>query len=407
MKLRFPLRDWQREAVEAWRENGRCGIVEVVTGGGKTVFAEACMLNAIEAHPELRVVIVVPTLALVDQWHVSLQEELGVAPEEIATFSGRKRAAFARFNLMVINTARTLAPKIAEQHRCMLVVDECHRAGSERNSSALKGAYVATLGLSATPERQYDDALAEAIVPALGPIVYSYDLIRARQDGVVTSFRLANVEIGLLVDEQAKYERLTNRIARKLRGRDPDAAGTEMTDDVAVLLQRRARVTACATMRIPVTVKLAEKHRGHRLMIFHEDIDSLMRIADALKARRHSVTVYHTRISPVRRRANLRLYRQGIYDVMASCHALDEGINIPEIEVAIIASATATTRQRIQRLGRVLRPSRGKVGAIVYTLFATKSERDRLVSEAQALEGTADVTWLRVGGGDESTAHKR
>ncbi len=193
MKLRYALRTWQERAISAWREQGRRGIVEVVTGGGKTVFAEACMMNALEAHPNLRIVIVVPTLALVDQWYVSLQEELGVDADDIAVFASGRHPEPACFNLMVINTARRIAPTLAAQVRSMLVVDECHRAGSEKNAHALRGDYAATLGLSATPERQYDDALNIAIVPALGPIVYQYDLVQARRDGVVTPFHLTNI----------------------------------------------------------------------------------------------------------------------------------------------------------------------------------------------------------------------
>src|ERR1700722_10316277 len=162
MKLRYALRSWQENALDAWREHGRSGIVEIVTGGGKTVFAEACMLNALDAHPNLRVIIIVPTVPLVDQWYVSLQEELGVEADDIAAFSSGHHPKPARFNLLVINTARDLAPALSAEVRSMLVVDECHRAGSEKNVNALRGEYAATLGLSATPERPYDDALDES-----------------------------------------------------------------------------------------------------------------------------------------------------------------------------------------------------------------------------------------------------
>jgi superfamily II DNA or RNA helicase len=75
--------------------------------------------------------------------------------------------------------------------------------------------------------------------------------------------------------------------------------------------------------------------------------------------------------------------------------ALDEGFNVPETEVGSIATSTATPRQRIQRLGRVLRPTEGKNGATVYTLVATEPEIQRLREEEQDLEGVADVTWSK------------
>ena len=68
-------------------------------------------------------------------------------------------------------------------------------------------------------------------------------------------------------------------------------------------------------------------------------------------------------------------------------------MNVPETAVAVIASSTASQRQRIQRLGRVLRPSRGKDKAVIYTLFATEQEQKRLTTEAARLEGVASVFW--------------
>ncbi len=78
-----------------------------------------------------------------------------------------------------------------------------------------------------------------------------------------------------------------------------------------------------------------------------------------------------------------------------TCRALDEGFNVPETEVGIIAASTATNRQRIQRLGRVLRPAKGKDRALIYTLVATEPEIKRLQQEEENLEGVAEVTWTR------------
>jgi superfamily II DNA or RNA helicase len=68
-------------------------------------------------------------------------------------------------------------------------------------------------------------------------------------------------------------------------------------------------------------------------------------------------------------------------------------MNVPETTVAVIASSTASQRQRIQRLGRVLRPARGKSKSTIYTLFATDQEKARLTGEANKLEGVAGVLW--------------
>src|SRR5262245_58226078 len=108
LNLAIQMRLWQSEALTAWRDAGDRGVVAVVTGGGKTWFALACVLDLLKRHPDTAVVIVVPTVALLDQWVVVLTDDLGVPPEDIAMFGGGCRPTRPRlFNVMVINTARS------------------------------------------------------------------------------------------------------------------------------------------------------------------------------------------------------------------------------------------------------------------------------------------------------------
>ena len=153
-------------------------------------------------------------------------------------------------------------------------------------------------------------------------------------------------------------------------------------------------------MRVPLSVRLCEQHKGARTLIFHEDIRAAQNIYQTLISRNHAATMYHSRIAGPRRRENLRMFKKGIFDVLVCCRALDKGLNIPEVEVAIIASSTSSMRQRIQRLGRVLRPHANKDKASIYTLFATSNEKDRLTEEAIALQEIADIHWAKVGKSD-------
>lgn len=197
--LRHDLRDWQRSAFEDWVTNDHRGIVEVVTGAGKTVLAELCILDFIRSNPRGKVVVVVPTTALLDQWYVSLREELGVRDGQIATYSGEGRPSHsAQVNIMVLNTAREAAPLISREAPVFLVVDECHRAGSPANAKALQGDHAAALGMSATPRRDYDEGLEEFLIPALGPVIFEYGYNEAARDGVIAPFNLVNVRIELL-----------------------------------------------------------------------------------------------------------------------------------------------------------------------------------------------------------------
>ena len=390
--LTNPPREWQSKALDAWKRSFR-GIVSVVTGGGKTTFAQMCMQEFRERYPLGRFIVLVPTLALLDQWYVSLREDLGVSENEIALFSGEGRPEhFGTVNLMVINTARVQAPKASEDCETMLIVDECHRAASHANALALKGTYNATLGISATPEREYDDMFQTILVPALGPVIFNYDYVQALQDKVIVPFDLINVSTDMTFEEQQEYDDATRDIVITARRVD---AGEASRNALVRKLQRRARIAASSIQRIPVTIRLAEDHRDNRLIIFHERIDAAESIWKILSARRFNATIYHSQIGAELRRDNLRLYRRGVFDALVTCRALDEGINVPETDVAIVASSTRSVRQRIQRLGRVLRPAFGKPRARIYTIYTSKPEEDRLTEEALKLTGTSDISWMR------------
>jgi superfamily II DNA or RNA helicase len=337
-------------------------------------------------------------VALLDQWIVSLQEELGVKQTDIAAFGGGHRPTQpALINVIVVNSARRLTSKFTSHGLWLVIADECHRLGSQRNLEALNGKFAASLGLSATPERQYDDALDDHLIPRLGDVVYSYDLAAARKEGVISPFTLINVKVEMLPDEAEEYNRLSKRIGMLSACRsvvEPSESASH--GKLEALLRARSRVSNRATMRIPVTCKLVNNHKNNRMMVFHEDIRSADKIVALLKDKGHSVTSYHTKIGPSLRTSNLLLYRRGVFEVMVSCRALDEGINIPETQVAIIASSTATQRQRIQRLGRVLRPAASKKRAIIYTLYATDVEQDRLEKEYKRLGEIAEIKWMKV-----------
>jgi superfamily II DNA or RNA helicase len=388
-------RAWQREAVEAWAPTMR-GMAQVVTGGGKTIFAFLCIERFLEEFPEGRVVIVVPTVALLDQWGVAVQEDFGAIDGNVAFYSGSERSESpAVINLCVINTARTWTERLSSQSDTMLIVDECHRAGTPVNSLALRGRFRAALGLSATPFREYDDGFEEYLVPVLGPVIFQYGYRQAHRDGILSDFELVNVEVPLSQTEADNYAKLTKRIGRLSSG---VAAGAVSEDQLARVLQLRAGVVSQAHARIPAAVRLIERHGAERAILFHERITSADAILGLLRRRGHSATIYHSHVGESVRRDNLRLFRRGVFDVLVTCRALDEGLNVPDVSIGVIASATASSRQRIQRLGRLLRPAHGKTRAMIYTLFASVPEKERLAREAREMAEIAAVHWERMRG---------
>jgi superfamily II DNA or RNA helicase len=370
----------------------RRGIVSVVTGGGKTAFALLAFQRLAATVEDLRLIVVAPTLALLDQWVVTLQNDLGLSPSEIAVYSGESKSRKpSRANVVVLNTARRMAADITVGAPCLFVVDECHRAGSPQNARALDVDALATLGLSATPQREFDDGFERWIEPALGPVIYEYDHLAAKSDGLIPDISLHNFRFPLGPHEQERYDALSRRISQRWHVTDDPR-----DDDVLkTLLRQRASVSIQSSRRVVAAVAVAERYPD-RGLIFHERIESAERIARLLDGRGERVGLYHSGLGANLRRRNLELFRYGQVTKLVTCRSLDEGLNVPDATVAIVAASTRSTRQRIQRLGRVLRVSPGKDTATVCTLYATEPERDSLVAEEQRLEDIASVHWYEV-----------
>ncbi|HLH07509.1 MAG TPA: DEAD/DEAH box helicase [Terriglobales bacterium] len=375
------LRKWQKQAILKWAEAGHRGIVSVVTGGGKTVFALAC----IDLLKPLTTLIVVPTSALLDQWWSEVCAFFSLRLDDVHIVTRTKSLRPGTINVAVLNTAAGLLER--KQPDCFLIVDECHKAASSYFRRVLNLPTNASLGLSATPDRPYDEGLADVLIPSLGPVIYTYDYAEARSDGVIVPFALKNIIFELESERQDEYEKLTRAIARTI-----EAEGADSPKAVALLL-RRARVLNLSEKRVFLAAKLVLANAGKRTLVFHEDINACQVIASALARFGVASGIYHSRM-PLRTRAKvLNEFRNGSLQALVTCRALDEGFNVPETEIGIIAASTATRRQRIQRLGRILRPAEGKKSATVYTLVASASEVARLKEEEENLDGVAKVSW--------------
>lgn len=356
----------------------------MVTGGGKTFLALTC----IDRIRPTATLIIVPTTALLDQWWEEAANFFDLELDEINIVSGSLRFRLGAINIAVLNTAAKLAERI-QQHKCFLIVDECHKAASEQFRASLRINTIATLGLSATPERPYDEGLRDVLVPALGSVIFTYDYADALRDGVIVPFDVKNVVFELEHDRQVEYDKLSKAIARSISQHGADA------DETIALFLKRSRVLNLSINRIRLALKLVGANRGKRTLIFHEDIEACELIHGVLAENEIKSGVYHSKMALRAKASVLSRYRKGEIDVLVTCRALDEGFNVPETEIGIIAASTATRRQRIQRLGRVVRPAQGKERASIYTLVATGPEIERLKEEEGRLDGVAAVTWSR------------
>lgn len=386
LEARRKLRRWQEQAFDAWKQAGDRGIVAAVTGSGKTTFALHCLDSYRRSVPGVTSLIVVPTTALLEQWLEEIVNYFEIPLSHVAVLVKSRRVRAGRINLGVINTVAQLQDKSSTEP-IFLVVDECHRAASEVFREIFQFPRVASLGLSATPERQYDSGLEEVLVPHIGPVIFRYTYREALTDGVIVPFSLVNVIFDFEPEVAEHYEKLTKgiRIAVEKFGME--------SPEVVQLLLKRTRVSNLSLRRIQIATSLVARNRSKRALLFHEDTAACDLIYRLLQENEVSTGVYHSRLTVPERINALASFRSGDIEVLVTCRALDEGFNVPEAEIGIVAASTATYRQRIQRLGRVLRPAEGKNKATIYSVVASVPEIRRLAEEAEDLEGVAEVKW--------------
>ena len=386
------LREWQEKAFPLWWEKKR-GIIKVVTGGGKTFFAIYCLKRYLENDSQKSILIVVPSIALLDQWYDSLSQNFD--DKEISLNGGGEQTkTITKICISTIDSLKNIISLI-DAENTLLIVDECHKIGTEKRGEMLTNAWHATLGLSATPERDYDDNFYIIIKKILGDIIFDYDYIDAREDEVIVNFKLLYGYAALLPEEENKYKKFTKSIQR----RAATIGGQDMNDyPLKMLIFNRARLVKNSKNRIPYGIELIQKYERDSWIVFTENkkqAKEFNKIVNKLKG--FNSGIYNTDLNDDERQENLEKFKAGNLNVLVSCTALDEGFDMPEADGAMILSASSSKRQRIQRMGRVLRITANKENALIVTVYSSKTEYEKLREESNRykLEGVP-VKWQQM-----------
>tara|TARA_B100001142_G_scaffold194432_1_gene193430 strand:- start:573 stop:1739 length:1167 start_codon:yes stop_codon:yes gene_type:complete len=385
------LREWQEAAFPLWWERKR-GIVKVVTGGGKTVFAIHCLKKYLEENSNNSIFIVVPSIALLDQWYEGLQ--LSFKNNEIALNGGGERLnKLSKITISTIDSVKNIIENF-DASKTLLIVDECHKIGTEKRGETLTNHWHATLGLSATPERDYDDNFYIIIRKILGDIIFDYDYIDAREDEVIVNFKLLYAYAAMTNSEEAEYKKFTKSIQR----RAATIGGNNMNDyPLKMLIFNRARMVKNSINRIPFGIELLQKYKRDSWIVFTENKKQAKEFNTIINSKGYKSAIYNTDLDTSEREENLNNFKNGNLNVLVSCTALDEGFDMPEADGAMILSASSSKRQRIQRMGRVLRITANKQNALIVTVYSSKTEYEKLREESNRyqLEGVP-VKWQQM-----------
>ena len=427
LKPVMELYRWQQECLEKWIANQTHGIADVITGAGKTTMALACAGYLKHRVSNLRVRIVVPTIPLARQWKKAILQYFPDLKEtgSISLYYGEQKDTPDRpFTIYVINSARYALSRhilndMSEKRHVFLICDECHRYTGSSNSLIFRFQTVGTydpslyhsLGLSATPQCERLDSI---LVPALGKLFYRYDARAATKDGIISPFHIINVRVPLNGNELKEYGELTNRIAKQIRIllRDnisyrnlsqqafyaqvfaiakEDSGSLEAALENTIRLRRTLLSNAESRQAcvIDLSRRLAEDET-EKFLIFTERIEQAETLYEQLKQAFPGRTGhYHSDMTAEMKRHCLSMFREGEYRFLVTCRALDEGLDVPDATTAIVVSSGSLSRQRIQRLGRILRRSKQKPCAKLYYFYVPNTVEHR--NYLDGLEAVSEV----------------
>jgi superfamily II DNA or RNA helicase len=353
-------RPYQHEAVDAWWKAGRRGVVVLPTGAGKSLVAELCIARA-----NRNALVVAPTIDLVGQWYDGLRRAFG---EPIGVLGGGLHEVHP-ITVSTYDSAYLHMDRYGARFG-LVVFDEVHHLpGATLSSAAEMSIAPFRLGLTATLERT-DGAHAD-LQTLVGPLVYRREITELAGE-FLADYRTELVGVRLSGDDLAAYER--NRAEyrsfveiRNIRmGGDGwrrflrEAARNEEGRRAFRAWRESRRILHEAPEKIAVLAEILRRHAGSRVLVFTNDNATVYRISRALLL--PSLT-HQTDLKE--RRALLDAFTDGSLPVLVTSRVLNEGVDLPSAEIAVVLSGTGTVREHVQRLGRILRPAPGK-SAVLY-----------------------------------------
>ncbi len=394
------LYSWQLDALTAWLDCGRRGIIEAVTGSGKTDMALAAVDDA--HRRGLFVMVVVPTRVLIAQWHQRLTDAFPDLTIGRLGDNQRDRPSSCDVLVATRHSASSQRPIPPGDRGGLLIADECHGFGGGVLRKAMIGDYSERLGLTATLERG-DNAIEKVILPYFGGVCFRYSFASAIDDGVCAQPRVAFVSVPLESKERTEYisteQQLVDarRVLRAvpemptnfsdflaavahLAGEDAGVNGRSAREYLDALGKRR-EIVANSTAKYKALTTLAPSLR---------EADGALVFTETVKAANHAINRLDSELDidiitgetpRGARQQILEGLRSGELDAVAAPRVLDEGVDVPKANLGVVVSASRTRRQMIQRMGRILRRKPAGSGARFVILFAADTLEDPTTSD--------------------------
>lgn len=415
-------RDYQKTAFENWKNNGQKGLFAMATGTGKTITSLNCLLEIYLRKGYYKALILVPTITLVNQWEkecrkfnfnniVKVYSKNTQWKEDIEQhyFDEKyKRENASEPSYIIISTYASYTKERVfeklnsfDKARLLIIADECHNMASGSLQKRLyQIPYFRRIGLSATPDRQYDEEGNSALRSFFGAdslYTFEYSMEEAIEKGVLCRYLYYPHVVKLIPAEKEAYINLSLKIAQFY---NPKKGGFDKTNEyLKMLLLERKRIIHKAVNKLDIFKQIIKKRFEERgdlkytlvyvpegtkpdYMADEDDFDTREEIADD-KETDNLINIYTRAVMEVDDKVTVRKFVSGQKDrdkiledfasgklqVLTSMKCLDEGVDVPRSELAIFCSSTGNPRQFIQRRGRILRKHPNKHLAELHDLI--------------------------------------
>ena len=361
----------QKEVIIKWIKNGYIGILQSVTGFGKTYVAILSIKYILERRSNAKIIVVVPTLYLKNQW-LNLLKEYKLPPIEV----------------LVINTASKTVIECD-----YLIVDEIHTAGSNffiNLFDTIK--YKAFLGLTATLERS--DGRHNLLLEK-APVIDCIDLEEALREGYISNYKIYNLPVKLSPNELLNYNKIQKSYLyyehllggkfnawqeanTRLKSKDYTTEERREALMFLKLVNQRKSALHDSKSKLILTKEILDKFTDRKSIIFCESIKFAEQIDKLLN--KQSV-IYHSKLTLKEKKEAIKRFTDNrtSSNVMVSCKALDAGVDISGVNLGICCAGTSKQLQSIQRLGRSIRRNGNSI-ALYFNLY---------------IEGTQEEKWLK------------
>ena len=348
----------QKRALEAWKTSnppGR-GVVVMPTGSGKTFLAVLAIASV-----KRSALIVVPTIDLVHQWASVLERFFSVPVGMLGGGSKEIR----EITVSTYDSAVIMMEYIGNKFG-IVVFDECHHLPGEVNRTAAAMCIAPyRLGLSATPERE--DGGEAILFSLVGPKVCEI-FIDELEGNVLAPYTTRRIEVPLLPDEEEEYLAARALYTGFIRANRINFSEKDGWSQFIILCARRPNgrevmkaylkqrsIARCGRAKLQAVWDILSSHRGERTIIFTADNDTAYTIGETF-----CLPVITHKTKAAERKEFLDRFRDGTYTVIVTSKVLNEGVDVPEASVGIVVSGSGSTREHVQRLGRILRSAKGK-----------------------------------------------